>query len=71
MFDSRCTSSLLFLCLLEVVHTGWVYGTHTFFDNLAEMGMDFGSPLRILWSLLWKLVTPAVLSKNCINLIQF
>ncbi len=46
VFDKRCTSSLLFVCLLEVIHVVWVYGVDKFFDNLSEMGMDFNTPLR-------------------------
>lgn len=62
VFDKRCTSSLLFLCFLEVFSTAWVYGTENFFDNLLEMGMKFNTPMKLMWTFLWKLVTPAVLA---------
>lgn len=62
VFDKRCTSSLLFLCLLEVVHVAWMYGTNKFFDNLAEMGMELNSGLKFIWTVLWKFITPVVLA---------
>ena len=46
VFDKRCTSSLLFICILEIVHVGWAYGTDKWFDNLSEMGMDLSKPTR-------------------------
>ena len=59
MFDKKATASLLFICVLEIVHVGWAYGTDRFFtkkglllndwfDNLAEMGMDLS------WSPSWR-----------------
>ena len=62
VFDKRCTSSLLFICILEIVHVGWAYGTDKWFDNLAEMSMDLSKPTRFLWALAWKLVTPVILA---------
>ncbi len=47
VFDKRCTSSLLFVCLLEVVHVVWFYGADNFFDNLAEMDMDLNRGFRL------------------------
>ena len=46
MFDKKATASLLFICVLEIVHVGWAYGTDKWFDNLAEMGMDLNKPTR-------------------------
>ena len=46
MFDKKATASLLFVCVLEIVHVGWAYGTDKWFDNLAEMGMDLNKPTR-------------------------
>ena len=62
VFDKRCTSSLLFLCLLEIVHVAWFYGTGKFFDNLAEMNMEFNSGLRLIWTFAWRFLTPVVLA---------
>ena len=62
VFDKRCTSSLLFLCLLEIIHVAWFYGTGKFFDNLAEMNMEFNSGLRLIWTFAWRFLTPVVLA---------
>ena len=62
VFDKRCTSSLLFLCLLEIVHVAWFYGTGKFFENLAEMNMEFNSGLRLIWTFAWRFLTPVVLA---------
>merc|ERR1719148_229924 len=62
MFDKKATASLLFVCVLEIVHVGWAYGTDKWFDNLAEMGMDLNKPTRIMWAFAWKLLTPGLLS---------
>ena len=61
VFDKRCTSSLLFICLLEIVHVAWFYGTENFFDNLSEMSMDFNKPLKWIWKALWIAITPLIL----------
>ena len=45
-----------------MVHVAWAYGTDKFFDHLEEMSMNLNKPLRFFWALLWKLVTPVLLS---------
>ena len=62
VFDQRCASCLLFVCLLEMIHVAWFYGTDQFFENLAEMGMNMNGIVRLTWTLLWKLVAPVLLA---------
>ena len=61
VFDNRCSSSLLLICILELIVVTWFYGVDSFFFNLKEMGMHLPKCLRIFWALLWKLIAPCIL----------
>ena len=62
VFDKRCTSSLLFICILEVIHVAWFYGFRKFFDNLSEMTVNLPKPIQMYWSIMWVLITPGILA---------
>ncbi|CAB4060616.1 unnamed protein product [Lepeophtheirus salmonis] len=61
VFDSKCTSSLLFLAFLEVILVSWVYGTDRFFDNLDEMKIHIPKLSKYIWKALWTVITPVIL----------
>ena len=61
VFDNRCSSSLLLICILELVLVAWFYGTEKFFENLAEMNMKPVMPVKYMWIFLWKLIAPIIL----------
>lgn len=62
LFDKRCTSSLLFLSLLEMVAVSWFYGVNRFLGNISEMGIWMNEPLRWVWRFMLVVATPAILA---------
>jgi len=60
VFDSRCSSSLLLLSLIEMIMVAWVYGCSRFLANIEEMFYMPG-PLKLYWRAMWTLVSPLVL----------
>ena len=77
VFDSRCSSSLLLLSLIEVITlsaatsslmdtpqmimVAWVYGCNRFLDNIEEM-FSMSAPVKLFWRAMWTLVSPLVLA---------
>lgn len=62
VLDDRCTSSLLFLTLLEIGIISFLYGLSRFFQNLEEMGVNLPVWLKWVWRILLWLVSPLVLA---------
>jgi len=62
VFDSRCSSSLLLLSLIEVIMIAWVYGADRFLDNIAEMKMRLPYVVRMYWKLMWLAVSPIIMA---------
>jgi len=62
IFDSRCSSSLLLLSLIEVIMVAWVYGVDKFLDNIAEMKMKLPSVVRMYWKMMWLVVSPIIMT---------
>ena len=48
VFDSRCSSSLLLLSLIEMIMIAWVYGCNRFLDNITEM-FPMNNILKYYW----------------------
>jgi len=61
VFDSRCSSSLLLLSLIEMMMIAWVYGCNRFLDNITEM-FRLPAVFRIYWRVMWSFVSPLVLA---------
>ena len=52
MFDSRCSSSLLLLSLIEMILVGYIYGVNKFLTNIEEMKMNLGPVLTVYWKVM-------------------
>jgi len=62
VFDSRCSSSLLLLSLIEVIMVAWIYGVDRFLDNIAEMKMKLPTVVRMYWKVMWLVVSPIIMT---------
>jgi solute carrier family 6 amino acid transporter-like protein 5/7/9/14 len=62
VFDKKCTSSLLLLCLIEVLLVAWIYGVDRFLANIADMSMRLPKPLRLYWKIMWMFISPIILA---------
>jgi len=62
IFDSRCSSSLLLLSLIEVIMIAWVYGCEKFLGNIEEMGMKLPKVVKMYWTAMWFAVSPLIMS---------
>jgi len=62
IFDKRCTSSLLLLCLVEVILISWAYGAEKFLTNIEEMGVHLSKPTRMMLKVMWIGVSPVIIA---------
>jgi len=62
IFDSRCSSSLLLLSLIEVIMVAWFYGVDKFLGNIAEMKMKLSPVVKMYWKVMWLVVSPVIMS---------
>ncbi|XP_032680610.1 sodium- and chloride-dependent glycine transporter 2-like isoform X2 [Odontomachus brunneus] len=50
--------AILLIGVAEVCEVAWCYGCYRFLDNVADMGMRFGSILRGYWWFSWVVLAP-------------
>jgi len=62
VFDSRCSSSLLLLSLIEMILVGYIYGVNKFLTNIQEMKMNLGPVLTAYWKVMWLAVSPVIMA---------
>jgi len=62
VFDSRCSSSLLLLSLIEIILVAYIYGVDKFLVNISEMKMKLSKVTTFYWKVMWYLVSPLIMA---------